>query len=87
MTISPFFSLSSPKLLISTALDAIEAEGLQAPSPHQLATIIDSSRRASYMLAATSVLPLSDNEVLEFFADFVVRCVNRPPGVGDASTN
>lgn len=79
--------LSSPTLLTVAALNAIETEGLQAPSRQQLAQIIEAAHRACQLLSAAAILPPGQSEVLEFFADFVIRCVNRPAGVGDAAAH
>lgn len=81
--------ISAPTDLTSSkaALQFIEAAGLQAPSPQELEEIIDAAVRATGLFALVAVLPLEESDIREFFSDFVVRCVNRGPGVGDAATN
>ena len=72
---------------IKAALEFIEAEGLQAPSRQKLEEIIDAAVRATGLFALVAVLHMQESDIREFFSDFVVRCVNRGPGVGDAIPN
>ena len=87
MPTDSIYLLFNSKSLIAIALEVLEAEGHQAPPPQQLAMIIDSGRRSSHLLAAASVQPPSEGDIQEFFTDFVVRCINRPAGVGDAASD
>lgn len=70
---------------INSALESIEAEGLQAPCLQELQNIVDAAVQATGLFALAAVLPLQDSDIREFFSDFVIRCVNRGPGVGDAA--
>ncbi len=69
---------------VSAALASLQTEGLQAPSWHELQGIVDAALRATALFIRAAVRHPLDSEILEFFSDFVVRCVNRGPGVGDA---
>jgi hypothetical protein len=67
----------------SLALSAIEDAGLQVPAEPKLELIV----RCAYSVAAHlwfgALLTPSHSELDEVFQDFVVRCVNKAPGVGD----
>ena len=87
MTVSYSSSCPHSSNPIHLALTSIEIEGLQAPSPRQMQEIVEAALKAAELLCGVAVRPVQQSELLEFFADFVVRCVNRPPGVGDAAAH
>jgi hypothetical protein len=72
---------------LTIALNCIEAEGLQAPSLHELEVIIRNGLLATKLLTDACVLRPETSDLEEFFRDFVLRCNNRAPGVGDAATH
>jgi len=67
----------------SFAIEAIDDEGLQSPSPIRLMSIIENARRATCLFWLVAVLPPTSEELKSFFREFVVRCVNRLPGIDD----
>lgn len=72
---------------LDTALAALEAEGFQAPSQSELEWIVRQGLLATGLLYSAMVLEPEASDLQEFFCDFIIRAVNRGPGVGDAGTN
>jgi hypothetical protein len=89
MTMNDNFELLTDKsfLPLKAALRCIADEGLQAPSVRELTAIIFNGLLATQLLTEASILPLEPSALQEFFCDFVLRCTNRGPGVGDAASN
>jgi hypothetical protein len=67
------------------ALAAIADQGLQAPSTQELFHIVHCSLWATSLLQSASLREPIPDELEEFFCEFVVRAVNRAPGIGDAA--
>ncbi len=84
MTSQDQIQLASLKRL---ALRTLEKEGFQAPTAGALTAIVQCSLMATSLLVDASLRPPTASELDEFFKDFVLRCVNLPPGVGDARLN
>ncbi len=72
---------------LSTALKYIAEEGLQAPSSCELGVIIQHGLLATMLLYDCSLLEPSNTDLEEFFGDFVLRSVNRTPGLGDVAAD
>ena len=57
------------------------------PSLHELEVIIANGLLATKLLANACVLQPETSVLQKFSRDFVVRCTNRSPGVGDAAAD
>jgi hypothetical protein len=73
--------------LTTMALAAIENADLQSPPLPRLLQIITCAEITAYLLRVCAVEPPSEGELCELFEEFVVRAVNRAPGVGDVLAN
>jgi hypothetical protein len=71
---------------VQAALDALDQEGLQAPSKYDLDTIIRNGLLATGLFYSAMVLEPELSDLHDFFRDFIIRAVNRAPGVNDACT-
>jgi hypothetical protein len=72
-----------PTRSMRIALDALLNEGLQAPSHPELSAIIRAACQVTFLMWATAISQPTSRDLDEMFCDFVIRCVNRGPGVGD----
>src|SRR3954465_8292128 len=67
----------------SLALQAIDDAGLQAPPPRDLENIVRNGYFLAVLLWNAALLIPSPTELDEAFQDFVVRCINKAPGLSD----
>jgi hypothetical protein len=83
------FAIDHPQLttLRRLALHAIDESGLQAPSEASLRDIISCSVFAASLLSWAALQEPTRSELEDAFCDFVIRAVNRAPGIGDATIN
>ena len=65
------------------ALIALDENGLQVPSPVKFEAIVRFAYSVAFLFWAAALEEPTDPELDEAFKDFIVRCVNRAPGVGD----
>ena len=72
---------------IALALNAIDEAGLQAPPSIELFDIVMYARMVMRALQSCALKAPTESECRELFEDFVVRAVNRAPGIGDAATH
>ena len=80
-------SLPVSSRYLDLAVAAVSDEGLQVPPQHQFEVIMSNAINASFLLWASAIEQPTPHELDEMFCDFVVRCVNRGPGVGDVRDN
>lgn len=62
---------------------ALAEAGLQVPSAEQMEAIVRSAYCVALLLWMAALEKPTNSDLDEVFRDFVLRCVNRAPGVGD----